>query len=308
MWWNILLDWTVTQVFHNGTNKISSGGIPAEVSCPHLERAYRCTQTHHEGVRGKGGVERKGERKDPSNVVFYIAFTIQHNPKHMKGQILNHSWSRLKVFGCMITDINCKLHLRTKKKIRFTIWFLWGRNRKSCTVEDFQNKGVKWMTVFLNVIDVNQKTRDSQTLYNKIKECVWHIAGWPDVQLRCIKCTKWDNSVKVKTSRRHTYLSLLDDPLDSIWHHMRVEFQAATQYSETWEVASTVFNTAPTKSRRRQWKKWGLLSCRVDSTHLRCRSMLAALSNMAVGLAIFLPTACAKGWRAPWKRGETEAS
>lgn len=46
----------------------------------------------------------------------------------------------------------------------------------------------------------------------------------------------------------------------------------------------------------------------MGSTHLRCRSMLAALSNMAVGLAIFLPTACAKGWRAPWKRDETQAS
>lgn len=38
------------------------------------------------------------------------------------------------------------------------------------------------------------------------------------------------------------------------------------------------------------------------STYLRCRSMLAAESSMAVGLAMFLPTAWAKGWRAPCRR------
>lgn len=43
----------------------------------------------------------------------------------------------------------------------------------------------------------------------------------------------------------------------------------------------------------------------IKLTHLRCLSMLAALSNMAVGLAMFLPTAWAKGWRAPWKRKDT---
>ncbi len=30
----------------------------------------------------------------------------------------------------------------------------------------------------------------------------------------------------------HTYLALFDDPLDSIWHHVGVIFQAATQYSD----------------------------------------------------------------------------
>lgn len=34
-------------------------------------------------------------------------------------------------------------------------------------------------------------------------------------------------------------------------------------------------------------------------TYLRCRSMLEADSSMAVGLAIFLPTAWANGCRAP---------
>lgn len=36
-------------------------------------------------------------------------------------------------------------------------------------------------------------------------------------------------------------------------------------------------------------------------TYLRCRSMLAEDSSMAVGLAMFLPTAWAKGCRAPCK-------
>lgn len=35
-------------------------------------------------------------------------------------------------------------------------------------------------------------------------------------------------------------------------------------------------------------------------TYLRWRNMFVAVSNMAVGLAIFRPTAWAKGWRAPW--------
>lgn len=37
----------------------------------------------------------------------------------------------------------------------------------------------------------------------------------------------------------------------------------------------------------------------VPVTYLRCRSMLEADSSMAVGLAIFLPTAWANGCRAP---------
>lgn len=69
----------MAQVFHNDTHKVSSGGIPAEVSCPYLDCAYRCTQTHHEGIRGKGGVERKVERKDPSNIVFGYVFTGQQS-------------------------------------------------------------------------------------------------------------------------------------------------------------------------------------------------------------------------------------
>lgn len=61
----------------------------------------------------------------------------------------------------------------------------------------------------------------------------------------------------------HTYLALFDDPLDSIWHHMRVEFQAATQYSETWEVAAAVFHRATTKSRTRESQRNGLYSLEV---------------------------------------------
>lgn len=39
-----------------------------------------------------------------------------------------------------------------------------------------------------------------------------------------------------------------------------------------------------------------------SGTYFRCRSMLAEESSIAVGLAMFLPTAWAKGWRAPCKR------
>lgn len=100
----------------------------------------------------------------------------------------------------------------------------WGRNRKSCMVEEFQNKGGKWC---------------------KIKENMFGI------QLDEQMCSS------------HTYLALFDDPLDSIWHHMRVEFQAATQYSETWEVATTVFHIATTKSWTRKWQRNGLHSLEV---------------------------------------------
>lgn len=187
MGWNILIDWTVTQVFHNSTHKISSGGIPAEVSCPYLECAYRCTQTHHEGVRGEGGVERKGERKDPSNVVFK--------------SFLNHYWSCLNVFGYLILynynysfsniikqSHHNKLHLHKTKKIWFTTWMRCGKSRKSCMVEEFQNKGFIWMTVFLNVNHccrfsmVNHDTRDNKGfIMPKKRKYVWHTSGWTDV-------------------------------------------------------------------------------------------------------------------------------
>lgn len=119
------------------------------------------------------------------------------------------------------------------------------------------------------------------------------------LRFKYMNCTKENDRFKFKST--HTYLALFNDPLDSIWHHLWVKFQAAnnTVKLKMWvQALHTATWQQPLKADRESHKGMG-------ATHLRCRSMLAALSNMAVGLAIFLPTACAKGWRAPWKRGET---
>lgn len=59
LWWNILVNGSVTQVFHNSMHKIGSGTVSAKVSCPYLEFAqtHKCihTQTDGNGVQGGGG-------------------------------------------------------------------------------------------------------------------------------------------------------------------------------------------------------------------------------------------------------------
>lgn len=259
---NVLIDWTVTQVFHNGTHKVSGGGVPAEVSCPYLGCAYKCAQTHTmRGLGGEEGWKGKGERKNPSNVVFDAAFT-QFNT------ILN-MWkcrfeSFLKVFEPFLKVFEPLIHIGLGRWI----------NKQEITEE---------FIMHINTVAINLGER---------------MCGSGNR-----KCGKQDERIKVKASHSHAYLALFDDPLDGIWHHLWVEFQAATQHSETWDVATAVTLLATgrlpsTAGRDREME--------IGSTHLRCRSMLAALSNMAVGLAIFLPTAWAKGWRAPWKRSGIE--
>lgn len=93
MWCNILINRSVTQVFHNSTHKVARGGVPAKVSCPYLGCAHRHTQTHthdrwvqgEEGIKGKGEGER--ERKDSSNNVqansaFNWKAFLKNNPSH----------------------------------------------------------------------------------------------------------------------------------------------------------------------------------------------------------------------------------
>lgn len=59
LWWNILVNGSVTQVFHNSMHKIGSGTVSAKVSCPYLEFAqtHKCIHTHKQMAMGYKEVE-----------------------------------------------------------------------------------------------------------------------------------------------------------------------------------------------------------------------------------------------------------
>lgn len=72
--------------------------------------------------------------------------------------------------------------------------------------------------------------------------------------------------LKQSHSHTHTYLALFNDPLDSIWHHLWMKFQAATaQYSEASDVATSLAhrNMTSIKSKPKQYPSNGLHSLEV---------------------------------------------
>lgn len=58
---NILINRSVSQVFHNSSHKVASGRVPAKVSCPYLGCAHRYTQTHTiEGYKERWELKERG--------------------------------------------------------------------------------------------------------------------------------------------------------------------------------------------------------------------------------------------------------
>lgn len=87
----------------------------------------------------------------------------------------------------------------------------------------------------------------------------------------------------------NTHFSNFDHLLHRIRNQIGVKFQAGERKGAVGQ--SLRQPTVPTPPHPH-----------LKGTYLRCRSMLAAESSMAVGLAMFLPTAWAKGWRAPCRK------
>lgn len=50
VWWQLLVNRSVAQVFHNSVHKVASGTVSSKVSCPYLRRAHTQTQSH--GMKG----------------------------------------------------------------------------------------------------------------------------------------------------------------------------------------------------------------------------------------------------------------